>query len=907
MAKQEAKQEKGTSFLQRAHGFWVLLLCQVIIFGVLFHKSLWPQYVLFNNDNPIGNWAQPGLELPQAFTGIWVGLNWLGFGVGGLAPSLSSLALWGMGALYFAKLWQAISLIILGVSGWACLRSLKFSSVVCVLGGLAFSLHSDFFSNSCWGQVSRPLALSAVLLAMAALNGGVGIRYWLRALLAGLAVGWGIMEGLDIGALFSLIVGAYTLFQAWVLRDGALVKRVSAGAIRLCLVAGFSAFVAASIINTLMGGAVKGVQGMEDTAEAKQERWSYVTQWSLPKAETLGTLIPGLFGYRMDTPDGGNYWGLSGSDPAWDSYLKAGAEGPAPQGMARFTGNGYYSGVLVLVIGLWGLLQSFQKGSAIYSAQQKKFIWFWAVIALLGVLLAWGRYAPFYRLYYSLPLPFLSTIRNPVKFMHIADWALLMLFAYGLHGLSLRLVQTGPAVLRGMKDQWASWRGKATTFDKRWLLGSKIAVGATLLGWLIYASSSSQLQSYLVKVQFDPSLAASIARFSIQQVGWFVLFLILGLLAIALVLSGYFSGKRANWGAWILGILLVTDLARANLPWIVYMDFDHKYASNSVIEKLAEEGNNQRVAILPEWIPSVFQVNDQARGQEQYLNQLYRIEWAQHLFLYYGIRSIDVIQLPRPPVDFVAYEDALRVRSADTLWLAARRWELTSTRCILGLAGFADLLNAQIDPEEKRFHAADRFEILPKTGVFQPRQLEDLTARIIPNGPYAMIEFAGALPRAKLYSNWLVSTNDESTLNELASHSFDPQQTVLVSSEVPAPSASNAVGTVEFVVDEPKQIELETSSSGPSVLLLNDRFDPSWTVTVDDSPATLLRCNYLMRGVYLTPGKHKVEFKFSPPTRWLWVSVGAIGVGLIILVVVMITGRAECRLNNATANSETKS
>ena len=32
------------------------------------------------------------------------------------------------------------------------------------------------------------------------------------------------------------------------------------------------------------------------------------------------------------------------------------------------------------------------------------------------------------------------------------------------------------------------------------------------------------------------------------------------------------------------------------------------------------------------------------------------------------------------------------------------------------------------------------------------------------NGTYALIEFTGALPRAKLYSHWQVSTNDTATL-----------------------------------------------------------------------------------------------------------------------------------------------
>jgi hypothetical protein len=64
--------------------------------------------------------------------------------------------------------------------------------------------------------------------------------------------------------------------------------------------------------------------------------------------------------------------------------------------------------------------------------------------------------------------------------------------------------------------------------------------------------------------------------------------------------------------------------------------------------------------------------------------------------------------------------------------------------------------------------------------------------------------------------------------------------------------------------------------------LLNDKFDPNWHVFVDGKPAPLLRCNFIMRGVYLIPGAHTVEFKFSLPMGPLYISLSAIGVGILL-------------------------
>ena len=62
----------------------------------------------------------------------------------------------------------------------------------------------------------------------------------------------------------------------------------------------------------------------------------------------------------------------------------------------------------------------------------------------------------------------------------------------------------------------------------------------------------------------------------------------------------------------------------------------------------------------------------------------------------------------------------------------------------------------------------------------------------------------------------------------------------------------------DFVIDFEV---IDTDARTPCVLLVNDHYDPNWTVIVDGKEQPLLRANYVMRGVYLDPGKHQVEFK----------------------------------------------
>jgi len=424
-------------------------------------------------------------------------------------------------------------------------------------------------------------------------------------------------------------------------------------------------------------------------------------------------------------------------------------------------------------------------------------------------------------------------------------------------------------------------------FDRRWTIGCGLALGVSALGWLLYAANGDALVQYLQEVEFDADTARAIASFSLRQVGWYLLFLTGAVALVTLVLSGALSGSRAPWGGVLLGLWLAVDLGRANRPWIVPVNYRLKYASDPVVEFLRAKPHEQRVAILPDWFDRVLQ----APPQWHLIHEYYRLEWAQHHFLYNNIQSLDLVQMPRMPEDLLTFESALQpARLADAPHYLPRRWQLTNTRYLLGAAGYLDFLNQQLDPERQRFRVVMRFDFAPKPEITRPTKLEELTAVPRTNGTFALFEFTGALPRVGLYAQWQVQTNDAAALSTLVARDFDPAQTVLVARPIrpPAGGATNA-GQVAWVSYAPKHLVFKATTPAPAVLLLNDRFDPNWQVTVDGRPAELLRCNYIMRGVLLDqPGAHQVEFRFVPPLGTLYVSLAAIGlaVGLAALLLV---------------------
>jgi hypothetical protein len=921
MAAKSSPESRNTGWLQCILALAVVLIPLLVLFG----RALNPDYIVFSNDGPLGGMVADHNRMPEILTGIWQDLNWLGGPYPPPFPDPSTMLRLITSPLFYAKLFAPFSLFCVGIGAWFCFRQYKFSPIACLLVAAAAVLNSDFVGTAAWGVCSQPIAFGLNFLALGALADATSPRRWIRAALAGFAVGLGVAEAYDIGALFSMFVGVFVVAQA-LAGDGSIAKRVVEGIGRLAIVSICAGLIACAALMTLVGTQVKGIAGMGQDAESKAARWHQAVTYSIPKLETLGMIVPGFFGLRGDSPEGKTYWGRGGSDPSWDEFVDSGgkAGNPDPRYPFRAGAGSNYSGVLVVLVAIFGVAQSFRRQGGPFTWTEKKLVWFWALMALMAMLLMFGRFAPYYQFFYA--LPYASTIRNPAKFHHVVQWALLIVFAHGAEALGRAGLSSAATVASGMRAQWKSFWSKATGFDRKWIVASFLVVGIFIVGWLILASSRTRLESHvleLTRLQYlamakaqgmssdaitpyvsqAAGAAQATAKFSIGQVARTVWILIPAVGLMTITLSGYFRGPRAKIGGVLLLAVLVIDLLPFARSWVVMVNWTQKYKSNSIIQFLAERPYEHRVTRVP--IDSS-RLQREAGQLNQALMQLYIYDWTQHLFLYNNIQCADVVQEPRVATDKAAYEAVLNA-------VPMRRWELSNTRYFLGLSGLLDGLNQQMDARRNRFRIATQFDLTPEPDS------SGLTTVIQTNAAFSVFDFTGALPRAKLYVSWKVSTNDPAllenwskgiqavqtrdvaqalasqtpaelaTLHELADPAFDPAKTVLLSEPLPKPPGTNQdAGDVKFDSYAPKKIVLAAKANAPCVLLLNDKYDSNWRVTVDGEPAPLLRCNYMVRGVFLDkPGEHRVVFKFQPPLTGLYVSTATtiVGVGLLCFVV----------------------
>jgi hypothetical protein len=471
-------------------------------------------------------------------------------------------------------------------------------------------------------------------------------------------------------------------------------------------------------------------------------------------------------------------------------------------------------------------------------------------------------------------MPFLTNIRSPMKFMHPLNICLIILAGYGLEALH-RCYLSQPSPRSGAV--WIWWR-KAAGFEAKWVIGTSLLFILALAGFFIVHASQPDIVTHLKQNGFAEDLAGQIARFCGSEVGLFVGFLLLSFILFYFILSGALAGRRAVWAWALLGAIMICDLYRADVPWIRYYNYKEKLSPNPVVEFLRQKPWEHRVVsrLSPMGTYDLGGTNVNFGGLCHW--------WLENDYPFNDIESLEIDQAPRMPKIDSSYLGNFMGYSGTNLTPATRLWQLTNTRYIFGDAQLEPALNYLGAPKNS-FRTLMRMDLAPKRDYSQVEDAGDLTVQSNSQGSLALIEFTRALPRAKLFANWQI-TEDSAALQTLASPQFDPEQTVLVAKDTPvtqAPGQPGAdAGTVEITQYTSRDMLLQADAKTPAVLLLNDHTGDYWNVWLDQKPAAMLRCNYIMQGVFVPPGRHTIEFRYQPPQKMVYTSLATFALGILL-------------------------
>ena len=258
------------------------------------------------------------------------------------------------------------------------------------------------------------------------------LRHWL---LLGACVAWGSCYQADLWLLFTILTGAYFIWCC--VRERKFPWKGALLSAAVFLLVG-APHIRSAFVNDLAGRDKQIEEGQtisqkdKSSGDAREQRWIFVTNWSLPPSETAEFLIPRINGDTscpMTLSLGARYG--TGVKP----YTGAlGRPKDAPSG--NYRQHSLYVGFITCLLALFGVIFVFaiRQSDNQTIKQSRSDAIFFLIAAILCWLFSMGRYCePVYRVIFS--LPFGDYLRAPVKWHHLTEFSICVLAGFGIEFL----------------------------------------------------------------------------------------------------------------------------------------------------------------------------------------------------------------------------------------------------------------------------------------------------------------------------------------------------------------------------------------------------------------------------------------------------------------------------------------
>ena len=358
-----------------------------------------------------------------------------------------------IGGMYF---WQELQyalaayLAALGVVFY--LRGRRVPLVGAYGGGAAFGLMGYCFTLFSAGHLGWFIWLMYGPFAFGLVDRCVRKGKWRNWALLGVVLAWSSAQQPDMWLLFTALTFAYGVWCLVRERRTLRWVRLFAGvgvAAAVMLATGLPQFRRA-LVQDLAGrdqqiaessGGNAAASGTDGDA-AREERWKFCTNWSLPPEDTLEFVVAEVHGGSNDprvsptNPYKGRL-GQQDSQGVWHPYRQ----------------HSLYFGILTVIFSVLGVVGWWKKrradkqvGNSPASDANPQTrtdysdVPFWVVAAIIVYLCALGRFTSFYRLVFA--LPFGDYLRAPVKFVHLLEFCMAVLAGYGFAWIQERFGAT---------------------------------------------------------------------------------------------------------------------------------------------------------------------------------------------------------------------------------------------------------------------------------------------------------------------------------------------------------------------------------------------------------------------------------------------------------------------------------
>lgn len=431
-------------------------------------------------------------------------------------------------------------------------------------------------------------------------------------------------------------------------------------------------------------------------------------------------------------------------------------------------------------------------------------------VLALGLALSFGRYMPIYYFLYKF-LPGFSLSRYPIKFFFIVTFSL--------------------AVLAGMgMDYYAQHAKTDPRFKKflRWIL----AIGFTLsLSYLALNLNFYGICDFLKGAILDISNHFNAKTGYVGQLFTAAIHNIkrgMGLFMVLSVVMFFGTKRRISMNAVLIFILLISliDIFTANKNVYQNMDIKEFLKPGITIEFLQKDKNLFRIFDSPATL-------------------------RQNMFV--------------PERDYFEGMSGLRERVVSDRGVSFG---------IYDAYGYGSLYNRrheEIVDIIVKSNAPDKTNLLSLLNVkyvISPKAFKADGYNIVRKSEKVNIyENKNVLPRAFLAEKAVVIKDEKKILEKMKTKDFKPEKEVILEEDFVDMQRPESIGhraAVNILKYDPGEVVIEADTNAPRFLVLSDTYYPGWKASVDEKPSKIYRADYILRSVYLEPGKHIVKFTYNP-------------------------------------------
>jgi hypothetical protein len=840
---------------------WVVALLSLI--GQLWVCQFFAQDAAthgFGETIPFSEDVNPSKLWTLAYTfppsGTFQVLNWLGVAYLPQALNPLSLAAALMSPWLFFTTYVPILSTLALLAMAAFLRELEISRPSAIFAAVIYAWQGDVLSFIYPGHYGYLTSWPFYALgAWAALRANRTGR-WPYAVIGGVCCGTmvGLLTNADRGGIASALVGA--LFLAPLLR-----KNPSSQALRhTALCVAVAVLVALGPLLALFKGNISSVT--LGGATNRDDIYKFVAQYSLGPAETLTYLVPGFFGWHLNSNEQGLYWGWIGEWPDWETKH----QGQPNLNLAISTCGTVAS--LLALMGAALALPGRLLGPDRLSDRQRFYARVLLALGLISLVLSWGQnIGPIYRFLFDY-LPLMDKWRDPLKWLEMFNFALMPLMALGLDHLGGTLAP------------------EAKIQRTRFVLFVSAVLGGLLVGLVGTYALGDVARTHFIHEGLDPRVVASIVDTMHSSI-------FRAILLTTAFLWMPFALWHADWlrraqvpnplldAAWdymlragnltLTLALALAFLGVAQLKW-VSDQFIQPWpisvltANNPVLDILRHEGDRVRCSVAVE---------------DQTLNFM-----LQNQFAAMGISCLDISAASRYPRDLSTFFHAYDNNHAP-LWLLAGVKTVVEPE-----AGLAEL--RQHPEVMDNVEHVDGYTLAPTASPDTPSHayivLKDyLTkATLVPNSEVLARD---AVLKRMTDGSWnprgsvvLTQADDDEKKSASSGDIVTPNGDVLSPADLPSLHESSSHSDEDHIDIRkytPTEIELIVESTRNAFVLINDYYDPDWQVQVDDRDRPLLRADSVMRAIAVPAGRSTIEMHYVAHYHVLGCDVPVVAISLL--------------------------